>query len=66
MEIDKRSNLEHHVKQAVKCQKPNRNSYGYGCHRLGTSYSSQNVRMPRFLACTGIYMLKMGPKTSQE
>ena len=47
-------------------KKPNHNSYGYGCHRLGSSQSSQNARMPQLLACTAFYVSKMGPKTSQE
>ena len=54
------------IQSYFRSQKPNHISYGYRCHRLGTSQSSQNARMPRFLACTAIYVLKMGPKTSQE
>ena len=49
-----------------RSQKPKRNSYAYGCHRLNVVYTSRALRMPQFLAYTAIYVSKIGPKTSQE
>ena len=50
----------------LKCQKPKRNSNAYGYHRPNVVSTSQSARMPRFLACPAIYVLKIGPKTSQK
>ena len=49
-----------------RSQKPKRNSYAYGCHRLNVVYTSRALRMPRFLAYTAIYVLKLGQKLARS
>ena len=49
-----------------RSQKPKRNSYGYGYHRLNVVHTSQSARMPRFLASTAIYVSKLGQKLARS